>query len=857
MGDVHEDPLAELALRLRTLRAQRGLQMGGLQQRTGLGRTTVSQALNGQVVPSETTLVALAKALGADVGPMLALREAAVRIPPVQDFVGEAVRGRPISDWDPLDLEVHPAAPAPSVAPARAYSPSGLPGYVHRPHDEDLARCVAAAANGASQMAVLIGSSSTGKTRACWEAIQPLAAAGWWLWRPFDLTRLEAALAEIDQLGPRTVVWLNEAQHYLGAGHGFGERLSAALATLVSDPSRGPVLILGTLWPEHANRYMAVPHPGQADPHAQVRALIANRRINVPDKFDAAAIAAAQALADAGDQQLAAALERTPDGNLAQDLAGGPELLHRYHTAQPAARAVLQAAMDARRLGAGVRLPLAFLEGAAEDYLTDIEYDALPDDWFEEALADLARPVHGNLAPLRRIRTRNPRQAPGVTSPVSANQKRGPVYRLADYLEQYGRHERTLLCPPASFWHSAHDHITDSDDLAQIAQEALHRYRLYWAFYLHRASGVCGPTGGGTQTCVVRMRQTAGDAAGVDALVRHEADAGSIWALLWLAACQENAGERERAEHYLKKAADAGHVGALVRLLALRRDARDTQDAENLARRVVDATGSPQDLLPSMFLRTKGDELKTLKCSKRLAPYMGYIWAAPQRRVTTQSAEDGTPTEIRMEFTVDGAPLMTARNPWFDEDPEEAEHHARQAVEVSGDSDASIFLAHLRAKSGDLPEAEVFARRAAELGEPDTLVDLALWYSKGGEYEKSKELLRDAISAGASDALVELADVLRQTGEEDSIEDLVQQITHLGNASSYILLAHLRYRAGEVEKAQSLTRQAADAGVFPDTFFSDGVEPWLREGAEPWLVDNMTAWWPYGLDPDGTPTKPW
>ncbi|MGW4202284.1 helix-turn-helix domain-containing protein [Streptomyces sp. NPDC004726] len=81
MGDVYEDPLAELALRLRTLRAQRSLQMGGLQQRTGLGRTTVSQALNGQVVPSETTLVALAKALGTDVEPLLALRHAAARVP--------------------------------------------------------------------------------------------------------------------------------------------------------------------------------------------------------------------------------------------------------------------------------------------------------------------------------------------------------------------------------------------------------------------------------------------------------------------------------------------------------------------------------------------------------------------------------------------------------------------------------------------------------------------------------------------------------------------------------------------------------------------------------------------------------
>ncbi|MGW2479431.1 NACHT domain-containing protein [Streptomyces sp. NPDC001571] len=80
MGDVDEDPLAELALRLRTLRAQRGLQMGGLQQRTGLGRTTVSQALNGHVVPSETTLVTLAQALGTAAEPLLALRHAAVRL---------------------------------------------------------------------------------------------------------------------------------------------------------------------------------------------------------------------------------------------------------------------------------------------------------------------------------------------------------------------------------------------------------------------------------------------------------------------------------------------------------------------------------------------------------------------------------------------------------------------------------------------------------------------------------------------------------------------------------------------------------------------------------------------------------
>ncbi|GAA0439865.1 NACHT domain-containing protein [Streptomyces luteireticuli] len=79
---MNDDPLAKLSLRLRILKAQRGLSMGGLQQRSSLGRTTVSQALNGSRLPSETTVVALARALGTQVEPLLALRQQACP-PPV------------------------------------------------------------------------------------------------------------------------------------------------------------------------------------------------------------------------------------------------------------------------------------------------------------------------------------------------------------------------------------------------------------------------------------------------------------------------------------------------------------------------------------------------------------------------------------------------------------------------------------------------------------------------------------------------------------------------------------------------------------------------------------------------------
>ncbi len=51
-----------------------------------------------------------------------------------------------------------------------------LPGYVPRQHDQMLAHAVGDVTSGRSRMVVLVGTSSTGKTRACWEAIQPLAA---------------------------------------------------------------------------------------------------------------------------------------------------------------------------------------------------------------------------------------------------------------------------------------------------------------------------------------------------------------------------------------------------------------------------------------------------------------------------------------------------------------------------------------------------------------------------------------------------------------------------------------------------------------------------------------------------------
>ncbi|MFD5575263.1 hypothetical protein ACFWJA_46325, partial [Streptomyces cadmiisoli] len=364
----------------------------------------------------------------------------------------------------------------------------------------------------------------------------------------------------------------NEAQHYFGDREA-GERIAAALHGLLTTGERGPVLVLGTLWPEYAAQYTALPSPGGKDPHCRVRELLSGRTLTVPDAFDAQALAAAAALARDGDRLLADALTRAgSDGRVAQDLAGGPELLHRYERATPAARALLEAAMDARRLGVGLHLAQAFLTDAATDYLTDTDYDELTDDWAELAFAELAELVHGRQAPLRRTtpraQRRPPAPNPAVNGPVRSTA--GPVFRLADYLEQHGRTTRRHLCPPASFWHAAHTHLTDPDDLGNLTQAAQNRHRLQWAHHLrHRAADHGNAS---ALSHLAKVREEAGDRDSAEALARQAADHGDIEALYGLAVMREEAGDRDGAEALARQAADHGDTEALDQLAEMREE---------------------------------------------------------------------------------------------------------------------------------------------------------------------------------------------------------------------------------------------------------------------------------------------
>jgi hypothetical protein len=286
----------------------------------------------------------------------------------------------PSGDAGSLAREVGPARPAGAVRvseadPRRlgvhaAISVSGVPDEVppeYVPRDVDTAefgvRARVAAAAELGGFVLLVGGSSVGKTRSAAEAVKSLLP-DWWLVHPAGAAEV-AALAQAPM--PRSVVWLDELQRYLGGEHGLTGGVMRALLD-----ARHPTVIVGTLWPDRYTTYAAVPAPSGADPHGREREVLDLADVvRIGPEFSAAEEGRARASA-ARDRRLQVALKSAGYG-LTQTLAAAPELVARWEdarTAAPYAWAVLTAALDAVRLG--VRAPLSpdFLQAASPGYCT-------------------------------------------------------------------------------------------------------------------------------------------------------------------------------------------------------------------------------------------------------------------------------------------------------------------------------------------------------------------------------------------------------------------------------------------------------------------------------------------------------
>jgi TPR repeat protein len=623
--------------------------------------------------------------------------QTAARTPPARRL------GKPIRSCSALSLEVHTAIDMPD----RDATPSVLPRYVARAHDAHLRRLVNECDAGRSAMITLVGGSSTGKTRACWEAVQALSPR-WRLWHPIDPSRPAAAANDIASAGSYTVVWLNEAQFYLlGADPSLSERISAGLRTMVDDPDRAPVLVLATMWPEYWATLTARPPPGTPDRHAQARELLSGTDLRLADSFAGADLHAMRAAATT-DPRLREAVAHADSGRITQYLSGVPELLQRSRNAPAPAKAIIDCAIDARRFGHPPALSSTLLQSGALGYLHAVDRQRAAEDWVDQGFAYALEPCHGVRGPLSVVDP-EPAHPFGPFEP--------PAYRLADYLEQVGRAERADVFPPASFWDAILDSSRDPDVLRAIGAQAERRGRNRRAVSLYRRSADLGDIE--ALEALGRLHHQAGDLARAEALYTLAADRGSTEAVENRSWLRELMGRSPDGDEFLAETQDR-HME-----MALNNDYYERLYAVELA--------AEDEAEPPTSARHSGATVD---------PNAAKAEAAAADEALHHETEGRKATADELAF--------------------------RAADQ--GDVRILLLLATRREQDGDLGHAEPLFRRAAEHGDTAAMRGLARIAGSRGDHVTAQELLLSVINRGNEGALSDLAALYESMGDHFSAE---------------------------------------------------------------------------------------
>ncbi|MCX4993713.1 sel1 repeat family protein [Streptomyces sp. NBC_00568] len=700
---------------------------------------------------------------------------------------------RPLSHWTAQQLGVHPAIPGlPAGAAGEEFV---LPGYVEREHDRRLrARLTAVAGGDQAILVVVRGESCAGKTRTAFEAVRA-CLADWDLVFPKGVDSLLALLAA--EVSPRTVLWLNEAQDFL-EGRG-GEEAAAGLRRLLEQ--HGPIIIVATLWPADHRTLTTTSQAGK-DPHAQARALL-----NTAAPFDVSELFTEpelRALNTCGDPSLETAVQTSPGGGITQTLAAGPQLVDHYESAVapdgPYGRAIITAAMDARRLGYVSPLSEAFLEAAAPGYLTAQQRAAAePGTWFARALGYARQKVMGVAAALE-----------PVAHPTGMGSLPG-IYRLADYLDHHARSARRYQFPPATFWTAVRRHAA-ADELISLGGAAGQRGRYRIAASLYQQAAEAGDTVAVLR--LARLRLEEGDVVQAAVLFEQAVDAGVSWGLQELADLREATGDLDDSEALLRRAVAVGDLASRQELVDRLERAGARDEATALAREAA-ADGDTWLLANLADLRRVLGDPAGAEALLREASDAGSAWALYKLAKMRDTAGDRDTAETLLRQAAEAGSddalydLMELRQERGHR--EEAEIMLQQLGE-SGYTPALHDLAMAREEAGDRAVAERLAREAGAYGDPNPLQELAVMREKAGDGRKAEQLAGQASLAGDTWGLYQLSVLREKTGDREGAERMAREASAGGHPSALQELARLREEAGCEEDGQRLAWEAVIAG---------------------------------------------
>ncbi|MEV4616810.1 hypothetical protein AB0K43_30080 [Kitasatospora sp. NPDC049258] len=641
---------------------------------------------------------------------------------------------------DPYALEVQRAIGAAIGVPL-------LPAYVRRAHDDVLEAAANEALAGRSRLVVLVGSSSTGKTRACWEAVQRLPDS-WGLWHPID-GHVDALLAGLPHVAAHTAIWLNEMQEYLLAP--AGERAASGLRELLRAPGRGPVLVLGTIHGDFFNRLLTSHHRAERFPN--IRTLLTGTGTTVPDVF----VADPSVLQDAAaaDRRWAESLAHADGGRFTQYLAGVPLLVDRFDHASPLATCLILAAAELRRLGHGPALPLPLLESTAALYALDSEWDELArPGWLSEALAYLTEPCRGIPGPLTEIRPR-----PG--QPIPAHSR----YKLSPYLEEVLRYELRHECPPAAFWVTALEHAETDADRRALSSSAHKRGRVRLSALGEKQDGN-GYAGG------FEPEAQAAEAHAELARIAGQRSSGELtdgWlarSMLHEAQLLENLGRDEEAEGILRQLALDGHVEAFCQYGDKCLDSERRDEAEYWYRRGAE-NGDPDAMQGVAFLLAEnGVTEEAVEWTERVVE-AGDIYA--YSRLAYQYQKAGNRTEAKRYFrkAID-AGLVDCYQELIRLHKREGDRAGARRLQVEAVEAGETMQPMMHAESrGNYDQADTLVFKALDRGTVQPLRRLLWIRLQYPDLAPGIGLASKAIDAGVASVVYHLVRDLARTGCQD------------------------------------------------------------------------------------------
>jgi hypothetical protein len=735
--------------------------------------------------------------------------------------LADLVPAVPVADLDAYALGVHVA-----TLPAGSWhggETQGMTPYLERAHDIALrAEIGRAFAGGGSLLVLLAGDSTTGKTRALYEALRGHEEVRRWpMLRPADASELNSLIRE-QRIAPGTVLWLNETQKYLYGAD--GEKAAYGLLRLLE--SVNFIIVVGAMWQVYFDELAGAGRPG--DPTAGARELLDGphtRKISVPGRMGPAEQRAIRAL-PGSDARLAIAVAASgEEGQVIQHLTGGPELLDAYLDGglfNPVEHALITAALEARRLGHHASLPGPLLAAAADGYLTGRQRPGRA-DWASAALADITAGVRsedGTRTDVRKTLT-------ALTAYRDRAGQAEPTYEPNDFLDQNTRARRQAQLGTPELWNAMAENAAVAEDLHRLGRAAQARgmYR-HAARMWFRAAGIGHPA---SAAALLRAIARADDDAfrrAADWVVEHATLNDARGTAVLLHALRGHEVDETTAALTARAAEQASldSPGAAAVLIGRLRQAGAYIAAGSLATRAA----------PQVPLESSSELIELLEMLLQIGAHEAV--AALAARAAQQAPLD-SPRSVAL--------LITAlRHVGADEAMAVLAARAAQQVPLDSPRGVATLIGALRMAAADVALAELLSRNPVAHISLDSLrgvADLVGVLRRAGAEEAGGALAARAAEQaplGDPQGVARLIRTLRKVGMVDPLNTLAARVTSLGDLLGHSDLVEALRGAGADAAIAALAALATSVGDSASISYVIGV---LREAGADVAVAAFAA----------------